>query len=446
MIGLCRIEKGIEIKDIADLALRLDSLFRGGGFKITISIALFIPRPHTPFQWNAQMEKEAALEDFHDLIRVLKTRRNITVKFHDPEMSELEGVIARGDRKLSGVIERAFRKGARFDGWSESFKPGIWKEAFAENSIDPGFYMIERNTECNLPWEIIDIGINKRYLLKERERGLQKTMTPGCSADCRNFCGSCDFKRIKPRFAADSGTGIKIDKKFLNNIMITNDPAFICRILYSKTGLMKYIGPVDLEEMLERAFIRANIPVVFTRGFNPHVRVEMGWALPVGLESLYEVAEFEVSKKIPAAKLLREINSELPKGIKIIKLKLIKFPYPKFTKLCREHFACFSFDAGIMRDEILSKAGLMGEYVKAGTKGGKAVNLKDYLNELLLSDGRVKITFNQKEGGARIRDYISYLTGYDSRKMAILDPIVESRYITNGEKTINLFDIMENIL
>jgi radical SAM-linked protein len=373
----------------------------------------------------------------------MKKRRNIIVKYHDPEMSELEGILARGDRKLFRAIETAFRKGARFDGWSDSFKPCVWQEAFDENGIDPSLYLKGKDSSFSLPWKVIETGTSKSYMLKEREKGLRGEKTSDCAPDCINYCGNCDFRRIKPR-PAKKTAGIKIDKKFLSEITVESEPRFICRFLYCKTGQMKYIGPIDLEELFERAMIRANLPVVFTKGYNPHIRVEMGWALPVGFSSLYEVAEIDLAREFPVRKLIKGINSGLPKGLNIISIKLIKMPYPRLTRLCREHYAVFSFDSGPFKKEIISRTELMGMFIKTGSKDDKAIDLKEYLDDFSFDSERVRIIFLQKEGGARMRDYISYLTGYDSRQSASLDPMVHYRYIKREGIAVKLFDVTED--
>jgi radical SAM-linked protein len=440
MIGLCSLTKGDEIREIEDLVMRLDSAVRG--MQMTISVALFIPRPQTPFQWNAQMASGDALEDFNDMIRYFKKKKNINIRFNDPEMGELEGILCKGDRRLSKVIENAFRKGARFDGWGDKFNRGIWNSAFREEGIDPSFYLKEKEKDMVLPWDYINPGVTKKYLLKENEKALQGSSTGTCSDKCANYCGNCDFKKNKPVFAAKTFQGeIKPDKKFLSRIRLDGIPGFVCRILYSKTGNMKYIGPIDLEEVFERAFVRANIPVVYTRGFNPHIRIEMGWALPVGLSSLYEIAEIELSSKIPDKKFENILNGELPLGLRVIKSKINKMPCQKFTKICREHIVVFSFNLKADKKDLLKKAEGMGEYMKEGMKEEKMINLKEFFKSIEFSDSRVYIAFIQRQGGARIKDFINYFTGYDARMAMTLDLLVEKRIIISGEGEKGLFDI-----
>jgi len=440
MIGLCSLEKGAEIAEIEKLAIRLDSAVKG--IQITLSVAIFIPRPQTPFQWNAQMRAGPALEDFHDLRCFFKKKRNIRVRYNEPFMSELEGILCKGDRRLSQVIEKAFRKGARFDGWGDKIDHAIWESSFLETGIDPSFYIMEKKTDSDLPWDFIIPGVTKAYLLKEREKASQGKLTGGCSENCRNYCGNCDFKIRKPRFVKKTaGDKFFTDKKFLNRVMLDSVPRFVCRLLYSKTGNMRYIGPIDLEEVFERAFIRANIPVVYTRGFNPHIKVEMGWALPIGLSSNYEIAEIELSSCLPVKRLIELINGELPDGLKIINIKLNVLPCPKFTRICREHLAKFSFNLEGSENDFLKKAGAIGQYLKEGMKDNRIINMKEYFKSLGFSDKRVFITFIQKEGGARIRDFITYFTGYGTRQSMILEPLVEKRFVVFNNIEKGLFEL-----
>ncbi len=440
MIGLCSIEKGAEIEGIARLAEKIDSLVKG--IKFTISIALFIPKAHTPFQWNAQMRMEDASDDFHNLIRTLRSKRNINIRFHEPDMSHLEGIFSRGDRRLAKAVELAFQKGARFDGWSDHFNYGKWKEAFEEAGINPGFYLQAKDPQKLLPWEHIDSGITKKYLLKEREKSLQNKTTGDCRDACHDFCGSCDFRNIKPRPAKKrAGEKIKLDKGFLNKVLIGNSSRFLCRFLYSKTGLMKYIGPIDLEEIFVRAFIRANIPVVFTKGYNPHIRVEMGWALPIGFSSLYETAEIELAGAVNEVKLLKKLNKELPSGLKFIRFKVLKMPAAKLSKTGKEHSVQFSFNKAGIEDKVSEVLNYLGEFKKITSKKEKVINLKEYLTQFEIKESRAYVTFIQKEGGARIQDFITALTGYDTRRALILDPCVKKRFLMENGKQVLLFDL-----
>ncbi len=157
---------------------------------ITVSVSNFVPKAHTPFQWAEQMTFEE-MERKHKMLKDLfyKTK-GAYLKIHEMEGSFLEGIIARGDEKIGELIELAFKKGAKFDGWREFFKLSRWREAMDELGIDPLKYTGERNLKEDLPWDFIDTGISKRFYLDELRKAEETALTP----DCRENCAGCGMK------------------------------------------------------------------------------------------------------------------------------------------------------------------------------------------------------------------------------------------------------------
>ncbi len=189
MLGLPT-ETDEDILGIADLADKVYRTWREAapnrarGVRITVSTSCFVPKAHTPFQWEAQNEREEYLRKVQ-LLRNAITNRSITYNWHDPETSFLEAVFSRGDRRLAPVIETAWKHGAKFDAWSEYFQLGRWLEAFESNGIDPNFYATrEREKDEVFPWDMISDGVKTAYLWKEREAAYQGTITPDCKAQC----------------------------------------------------------------------------------------------------------------------------------------------------------------------------------------------------------------------------------------------------------------------
>lgn len=179
------------IEDVSNLATYLYKKtpmeLRGKAVAVTTSASCFVPKPFTPFQWMPQ----DTLETFKEKQMYLKDRiKNKKIKFiyHDPKTSYLEGVFARGDRRLSKVVVRAFELGAKFDGWGEFFDLDIWEQAFKETGIDPHFYANrERSYDEILPWDFIDIGVTKEFLIEENEKAVNGVLTK----DCRSTCTGC---------------------------------------------------------------------------------------------------------------------------------------------------------------------------------------------------------------------------------------------------------------
>jgi radical SAM superfamily enzyme YgiQ (UPF0313 family) len=167
MIGLPT-ESSDDIDGIISLLNQVRQTARTGAFDLAVSIASFIPKPHTPFQWS-EMDRLDELVRKQQYLRARLGSRRLTLKFHNPELSFLEAVFSRGDRRLAKVLMTAYRDGAHFDSWDEFFKFDIWMNAFRKNDIDPTFYTASKEHSQRLPWDHIDVGIATPWLLKEAE-------------------------------------------------------------------------------------------------------------------------------------------------------------------------------------------------------------------------------------------------------------------------------------
>ena len=198
MIGLPT-ETEDDIKGIADLAQAVvDEFYRnenkpkGKGVNVSVSVASLVPKPFTPFQWEPQDRPDTLIEKQNFLISCVKTRK-VSVSRHVPWTSFLEGVFARGDRRLCDVIETAWRKGCKFDSWEEHLDREKWMDSFAENGIDPFFYTARRRSfDEVLPWDHMDYGVTKKFLIRENEKAHRGETT----ASCREKCAGCGAARL----------------------------------------------------------------------------------------------------------------------------------------------------------------------------------------------------------------------------------------------------------
>ena len=203
MLGLPT-ETEDDMKGIAHLAQKIAETYyeevpkekRNGKVQVNVSTSFFVPKPFTPFQW-AGMYRE---EDFVEKAKVVKSeiraqvnQRSIRYSWHEPDVTILEGFLARGDRRCAQVILKAYEKGAIYDAWSESFDYNIWKESFAETNTDIDFYTLrERSTDEILPWDFIDAGVTKKFLIHEWEQAKKETVTPNCRQKCSG-CGAMRY-------------------------------------------------------------------------------------------------------------------------------------------------------------------------------------------------------------------------------------------------------------
>ncbi len=334
MIGLPT-ESTKDLQGILDLCLKV--LETGRVFhkrlQITASISPFVPKPHTPFQWEKQDSLEQTREKLDYLRQMFRAHKKLTLKWHIPEMSILEGVFARGGRELSPVVEKAFEQGQTFTSWSDHFQLQPWLEIISHCGLSHEHYLGLRDELTPLPWDHLDSGVSREFLLTEKKRALQEKITPDCRYDlCRN-CGVCHRKGSPSRLY--SPQGIKI-KNILNqehrdqedstpeidceqiNLSVKN---FHYRIWYEKTGLGIYLSQLELQSLLERAMRRCGWPLSFSRGFRPAPLISFGQALAVGIASLAEWFNVFTREHIPREEIIHGLNQNLVSGLRAYRME-----------------------------------------------------------------------------------------------------------------------------
>lgn len=178
--------------DIVDKFYELPKEKRNRGVSVTVSSSCFVPKAFTPFQWSAQDTCEEFLKKQH-LLKDSNERKQVKVNYHEPTVSSIEGILARGDRKVAKFIVKAWENGAKFDGWTESFKYDAWLKALEQTGLSREFYANrERSYDEILPWDHISIGVSKRFFIEEMEKAKNEAITPNCRQDC-SMCGAKVF-------------------------------------------------------------------------------------------------------------------------------------------------------------------------------------------------------------------------------------------------------------
>jgi radical SAM-linked protein len=315
MIGLPT-ETREDLSAMVELVRKLRSLKGSAGRRgrINVSVATFVPKPHTPFQWAPQARLAEACEELGWIQRQLSLP-GIDFKWQNPEMSLLEGAFARGDRRLGKVLQAAHRRGCRFDGWGDQFKFGAWMAAFSEGGIDPGFYTARpRGINEPLPWDHIDARVAKDFLRSEWEKALAGLTTGDCrQGDC-NACGSCDFDRIAPKLHLE--TAFPLSESLPASQAVPAEYKRI-QVSYEKIGPARFFGHLELVNVFLRALRRARIPVKFSEGFHPKPKVVFGNPLPTGFESEDERMILTGSREVVPAELKEGLNAQLPEGLHV---------------------------------------------------------------------------------------------------------------------------------
>jgi radical SAM-linked protein len=317
MIGLPFEEEG-DLEDLVRLAGRVAKTSTNRG-KVHVSVATFVPKSHTPFMWVPQISLDEARRRIEFVQKSIKDKR-IRVKWNQPEMSWLEGIFSRGDRRLTKVLIKAWQKGARFDAWSEHFCIDFWQEAFRDSEVDPEFYLHRlRSFTDVLPWDHIQCGVSKEFLEKEWKRAAREEWTPDCRRKCLS-CGVCDHQVVQPVLFRDWSP---VRKDPVNPPAQDGLEARRVRMTFSKKGPARYLSHLELVRTLVRACKRAGVSLVYSKGYHPMPKISFASALPVGTESLHETLEFQCHGTQPDRRLRDVINEQLPSGLKIQTVEIL---------------------------------------------------------------------------------------------------------------------------
>lgn len=317
MIGLPT-ETWEDVTGIAELAAKVKRSARGTGHggEVNVSVGSFVPKPHTPFQWEPQIGLEEIVQKQRFLRAELK-KRKLAFKWHDAPLSFLEGVFARGDRRLSRVLLKARELGCRFDGWGEHHDFAKWRTAFEETGISPEFYLRRRGYDEILPWGHLDSGVTTEFFRQEAEKAWSGLPTTDCRDGSCCACGVCDFSSIRvvthrPSLAADGAEN--------NQAALPSDAGQSerIRLRFSKTGVMSLLSHLELIHLFTRTVRRAGIPIRYSLGFHPHPKFSFATALSVGVESWAEYLDMEIASGFGASQVMAALNRALPAGMEIL--------------------------------------------------------------------------------------------------------------------------------
>ena len=329
MIGLPT-ENEEDLRGIVSLcqkALKEARRSKGSG-QINVSISTFIPKAHTPFQWEDQSTKEE-INQKQQYLRKNLERHGLRFKWTDSRLSLLEGVFARGDRRLAHVLKIAHRTGCRLDGWGDHFRHDLWEKAFTRAGLDPCFYTHrQRSLEENLPWDHLLSRLSKQYVVEERAKAFQEVPTTDCRNASCNGCGVCYGEGLLSNLQAGEEEVLFPDIPPLPEIKQEALPVRRFRSQFAKFGPAKLLGHLELSQSMIRAFHRAGIPLVFSQGFHPLPRVSFGPPIPVGYESWAEFMDYQVQGNLSPEEVTSRLNAVFPAGIKILKTQEIPLKYP----------------------------------------------------------------------------------------------------------------------
>jgi radical SAM family uncharacterized protein/radical SAM-linked protein len=389
MIGLPT-ETDRDVDEIAEMVKRLKTVKgpeRRRG-QINVSINTFIPKPHTPFQWASQI----SLDSSYEKMERIKSRLNISgikIKWQNPEMSLLEGEMARGDRRLADVVEWAWKNGALFDGWTDEFNFERWQRAFSACGLEMGFFSTrKRAIDEPLPWTHMESGVTTAFFQQQWKAAQEETSVKDCRYGECHHCGVCDFKRIHPRVFHQCER--KHDEI---KAVTTTDPQEVqwLELTYSKLDQARFFGHLEQANIISRALRRAGIDVQYSMGFHPKPQISYDDPLPLGMESEAEHFRLSITSEISCENVMGQLNQHLPEGLTIIRCR------PVFKRKASNHhegdipgniieryLLCFPH-ADIISDEKIDlfHQSLQWPHTRYKTKGRcQTVDLKEWVQRI----------------------------------------------------------------
>jgi len=356
MCGL-PMETEADLLGIAEEAKEALAVGRGytRGAEIHVGCSSFVPKPFTPFQWEPQLSMAEVDAKHEQLRRALRTP-GIKFKTHGLEMSYLEGVFSRGDRRLVHTLLRAHELGCRFDEWNEKLDFPAWQRAFDETGLDPDFYVTRRRPrEEVLPWDHLFVDMKKDFLWEELVASHDLAFIEDCSTDKCSDCGVCDFRKVlnvnyrylsgeeKAQAHSTRGRVLKTEAEQ----RLANPPAESVkfsapptvqriRARFTKLGAAAFLSHLDLATLIHRALKRAAIPVGYSQGFNPAMLVSLSPPQAVGVESEAEYMDLELTAFLEPELLLARLNAALPEGISLTQARTIERKVTSLNAAMRE--------------------------------------------------------------------------------------------------------------
>jgi radical SAM family uncharacterized protein/radical SAM-linked protein len=426
MIGLPT-ETKEDVEAIGNLIEQVVQLSKKyGRVKFNVSISPHSPKSHTPFQWERQDTKE----EFWSKIDILKNKlyrfKQVKLSWRDPAVSEIECTLGRGDRRFSQVIYSAWKSGAKFDGWNEFFKYETWQNAFNDLGLDISMYSETIPDTLPLPWDHIDKGVTKNFLLKEKKNAYNEFNI----IDCKDgTCFGCGIQRKNSfrEFAecytnldlhnkksdseqAEQSENVKSTVAIESHDDVTEEKSKF-RMRFKKMGYSKYISHLDLIRLFDRACRFAGIPVAYSQGFNPRPKIAFCQPLALGQTSESEYLDMEVLDNC-IIDFKEKLNQFLPEGINILDVKNITVKTDTLAAAINVvDYEVNVFDSEINQDYIedfLNNDEIIIERNRKGVK--KQFNIRPFIDSIKNDKKSLKIRTKTLNGNTvRVNEILESL-------------------------------------
>ena len=430
MIGLPT-EQESDLRGMVDLVARCRDVARSRrkGAQIRVAVSTFVPKSHTPLQWCPQLTTdETALK--HRWLRGSFKRIRADIKVHGPFSSFLEGVFARGDRRLGPVLLEAWRAGARMDGWGDHLRRDIWEQVFARSDVDPWAIACRtRGRDERLPWDHLAVGVDRDWLWSEYEAALEAGGCHDCTTGACYSCGVCDpplvrnrlYDRDAPASRARAVVSSRprgepsapIPTAESGEILDTRLPAELrlrLRIRYARVGRAALLSHLETVSLLQRAIRRARLPALHTSGFNPHLKLTFTDPNPVGMESDAEVFELEVRPPVDEDDVAARLQGAMPEGFTVHSVESVPARSPALGASLRERvYQVSGLAAGPSREAAERLQQPLVLQVER-RKGVREVDVASVVRAEPLDGGGLMLTL-EPNAGVRPREVVRALVG-----------------------------------
>lgn len=308
------------------------------GFDLTCTLSIFVPKPFTPFQWAPQMNLDKVTEHIKYLKEKTEHLKGVKINYHEKFVSQIEAVLTRGDDSLCSYVEALYKKGCYLDAWGEYFDKRVWRETAEECGIDlSALAEKEFGLTEPLPWDFINTGVDKTWLINEYKaafaQGCEFVIQPTCEQKCVN-CGVCPNLKThkvlaKPYIPSDKAlkidTGVRVNPAF--DTSYQGEVVTKYRVKLTKSGTLRYFSHLDWQNTFLKALSRTGLKIAYSHGFNPTMKVSMGVALPLFIESQCELVDIDLLEDIPAESLKEKLTEVLPQLAQVVEVKKLIPPY-----------------------------------------------------------------------------------------------------------------------
>ena len=418
-----------EYSDLDGIVEMVSEAYRIGrkhhGKKITINVSLspFIPKPHTPFQWEPQLNQDELKKRYAYVADKLRRMKGVSLKRHHTSGAQIEAVLARGDRRIGNTILRAYELGCKFDGWNEWFRIDLWQQAMEETGIDAEFYANRLRDENEiLPWDHVEVNLGKKFLWKERKLAYKEKDVFDCSTHACVGCVACEpengvdhqmvrdvrkskkggskisIKLVEPEFmesgqswlddnprkylipeevaAQEMQSGEEdeefrkehdpgVDQNLHINPLNARDaiPVQRLRFQFSKTGRHRFLSHLDMMRGFQNIFTRINIPLAMTKGFNPKPIMQFTPSLGLGVESECEYMDISTFQRVhDFDSILKSLDEIVPEGINFLDVKEVPLKSPAIESVVEEAGYQFNLPESFDQEKVET---LINEFMSA---------------------------------------------------------------------------------